>query len=48
MWLKRKVQSIAFNEEGNVDVEAIYWPLEENGTSRLVAAFDDANFLIER
>ena len=43
-----KVQSIAFNEEGNVDVEAIYWPLNDSGTSRLVERFADANFTFER
>jgi hypothetical protein len=43
-----KVQKVSFNEEGNLDVEAIYWPVDETNTSRLVTAFDDANFTFER
>ena len=43
-----KVQSIGFDEEGNLDIEAIYWPLESDGTSSLVQGFADSNFTIER
>lgn len=43
-----KVQSIAFDEDGNIDVTAIYWPLDENDHSKLKEDFGDAFFLIER
>ena len=44
-----KVQKIAFNEEGNLDVEAVFWPTTDAGVSRLVEAFnDDSKFLISK
>jgi hypothetical protein len=43
-----KVQKISFNEDGNLDVEAVYWPVDDTNTSRLVTAFADANFTFER
>ena len=43
-----KVQKVAFNEDGNLDVEAVYWPVDDTNTSRLVTAFADANFTFER
>ncbi len=42
-----KVQSIGFDEDGNVDIEASYWPLNDGGFSRLVETFGDENFTIE-
>ncbi len=42
-----KVQSIGFDEDGNVDVEAIYWPVNEQGFSRLVESFGDEFFTVE-
>ena len=32
-----KVQTLAFNEEGNIEVEAIHWPTDTAGNSELVA-----------
>ena len=43
-----KVQAIGFDEDGNLDVEAVYWPLESDGTSSLTKDFADSNFTIER
>ena len=44
-----KVQKIAFNEDGNLDVEAVFWPTTDAGVSRLVEAFnDDSKFLISK
>ena len=43
-----KVQSIAFDDDGNIDVTAIYWPLDENDHSKLKEDFGDAFFTIER
>ena len=43
-----KVQSLAFDEEGNIEVEAIHWPTNPNGRSDLVLGWDDpANWVIE-
>ena len=43
-----KVQSLAFNEEGNLEVEAIHWPTNANGRSDLVLGWDEpANWIIE-
>ena len=41
-----KVQSISFDEDGNIDVEAIYWPTNEKGFSKLVEDWNDGNFQI--
>ena len=41
-----KVQSISFDDDGNVDVEAIYWPTNEDGISKLVETWNDGNFQI--
>ena len=38
-----KVQSLSFNEEGNIDVEAIHWPTDAQGNSDLVVDWDEAN-----
>ncbi len=43
-----KVQSVAFDEDGNIDVTAIYWPLDENDHSMLKSDFADNFFTIER
>ena len=43
-----KVQSLSFNEEGNIEVEAIHWPTDANGFSDLVDGwYDTANWIIE-
>ena len=43
-----KVQSLSFNEEGNIDVEAIHWPTDAAGNSELVSGWDTAaNWIIE-
>ena len=42
-----RIQSIGFDEDGNVDIEAIYWPVDSAGFSRLVSDFDDENFVLE-
>ena len=39
-----KVQSIGFDEDGNVDIEAMYWPLDNNDFSLLAKTFDDNEF----
>ena len=41
-----KVQSISFDGDGNIDVEAIYWPTNEKGFSKLVEDWNDGNFQI--
>ena len=41
-----KVQSITFDGDGNIDVEAIYWPTNEKGFSKLVEDWNDGNFQI--
>ena len=43
-----KVQSIAFDDDGNIDVTAIYWPLDSSDHSKLKSDFADSNFTIER
>ena len=43
-----KVQSLSFNEEGNIEVEAIHWPTDAAGNSELVSGWDTAaNWIIE-
>jgi len=43
-----KVQSLGYDEDGNVSVEALYFPLQVNGYSALVDGWDvDANWVIE-
>ena len=37
-----KVQSLAFNEEGNIEVEAIHWPTDAQGNSDLIDDWDTA------
>ena len=39
-----KVQSLAFDEEGNIDVEAIHWPTLSNGFSALTDDWNDASY----
>lgn len=43
-----KVQSLSFDEDGNLDVEASIFPLMSNGYSEIVAGWDnDTNWIIE-
>lgn len=42
-----KTQSLSYDEDGNIDVVATYFPTIDNGYSEIVAKFDDSNFLIE-
>ena len=43
-----RVQSLSFNEEGNIEVEAVHWPTDEEGVSLLTAGwYDDDNWVIE-
>ena len=43
-----KVQSLGFDEDGNVQVEAVYFPLNENGYSLIADGWDvEANWTIE-
>jgi len=42
-----KVQSLAFDEDGNLEVEAIHWPTDADGNSLIRVNFADANFDIE-
>ena len=39
-----KVQSLSFDEDGNIDVEATYFPLNENGYSLFAVNWDDGNY----
>ena len=41
-----KVQSVGFTEDGNVEVEAIYWPLDAQDRSLLARNFGDNEFTI--
>jgi hypothetical protein len=42
-----KTQSLSFDEDGNIDVVATYYPTADSGYSQMVAEFDDSNFVIE-
>ena len=42
-----KVQSLAFDEDGNVDVEAVHWPTDADGFALISRNWEDANFDIE-
>jgi hypothetical protein len=43
-----KVQSLAFDEEGNLEVEAIHWPTDEVGVSNISDGWNvDGNWIIE-
>ena len=42
-----KTQSLSFDEDGNIDVVATYYPTTEAGYSKMVAEFSDSNFRIE-
>ena len=42
-----KTQSLSFDEDGNIDVEATYYPTVDSGYSQMVDEFDDSNFEIE-
>ena len=43
-----KVMKVGFDEDGNVDIEAIYWPLDDSDRSMIVKGWDqDSNWLIE-
>lgn len=42
-----KTQSLSFDEDGNIDVVATYFPTDAAGNSLMVNLFDDANFEIE-
>ena len=41
-----KIQSLGFDEDGMVDVEAISWPLDDNDRSLITKTFDDNEFVI--
>ena len=36
-----KVSSVSFDEDGNVDVEALYWPTNDDGISLMTLDWDD-------
>jgi len=38
-----KTQSLSFDEDGNIEVEAVHFPVNEAGVSRVVDGFDDDN-----
>ena len=42
-----KTQSLSYDEDGNIDVVATYFPTLGNGYSQIVDEFGDNNFLIE-
>lgn len=43
-----KVQSLGYDEDGNISVEAIYFPLQDNGYSAMVDGWDvESNWVIE-
>ena len=42
-----KTQSLSFDEEGNIDVVATYFPTDAASNSLMVTGFDDSNFAIE-
>lgn len=42
-----KTQSLSFDEDGNIDVVATYYPTADSGYSQMVVGFDDSNFAIE-
>ena len=43
-----KTQSLSFNEEGNIQVEATFFPTNENGVSLIAEGFDDPdNWIVE-
>ena len=42
-----KTQSLSFDEDGNIDVVATYYPTTETGYSAMVTRFRDSNFSIE-
>lgn len=42
-----KTQSLSFDEDGNIDVVATYYPTTETGYSIMVTRFRDSNFSIE-
>ena len=42
-----KTQSLSFDEDGNIEVVATYYPTVDSGYSQMVDEFDDSNFVIE-
>lgn len=42
-----KVQALSFDEDGNLEVDAIHWPTDEDGYSLIQVNFSDVNFSIE-
>ena len=42
-----KTQSLSFDEDGNIEVVATYYPTAGSGYSQMVAEFGDSNFVIE-
>ncbi len=42
-----KTQSLSFDEDGNIDVVATYFPTDAAGNSLMVQRFNDSNFIIE-
>ena len=41
-----KIQSVGFDQDGNVDIEAIYWPVDGQDKSLLASSFGDNEFVI--
>jgi hypothetical protein len=39
-----KTQSLSFDEEGNIEIEALYWPTDNEGNSLLTQNFDNDEF----
>ena len=37
-----KVSSVSFDEDGNVDIEALYWPSDKNGNSLLAIDWNNS------
>jgi hypothetical protein len=43
-----KTQSLSFDEDGNIEVEAIHFPTNSNDESLIVDGFDnDSNWILE-
>ena len=42
-----KTQSLSFDEDGNIDVTATYFPTDAASNSLMVQDFSDSNFVIE-
>ena len=42
-----KVSSVSFDDDGNVDITAIYWPEAESGLSKIAEEWATTNFEID-